>query len=334
MAQEYASKQPRGFNNFIKNVAIVGAGGNVGKYIVEQLLKTGKHKVTAISRIDSTSKIPEGAEVKKVDYNDSQSLVNAFQGQDALIITMGVMAPPGETSKLIEAAAAANVPWILPNEFGADPTNEELQKDVFLGAAKAEDREQIERLGKSSWIGVVCGFWYEYSLSHGPFTYGFDFKNQSVELYNDGSTKILTTTFPQVGRAVAKLLSLKILPEDENDKSVSLESFKNNFCFVSSFKVSQKDMLDSVLRVTGTNLNDWKVDYEPVVDRYQSGLAEFKKGNMLGFGKLLYARSFYPDNDTFDDTKGLHNTVLDLPKEDLDECTRRSMKMVEEGIFS
>ncbi len=94
------------------------AGGNVGKYIADALLKTGKHKVTAITRPDSTSKFPTGMEVKKVNYDDQSSLVEALQGQEVLIITMAVMAPEDQEAKLIEAAAAANVPWVLPNEYG------------------------------------------------------------------------------------------------------------------------------------------------------------------------------------------------------------------------
>lgn len=49
-------------------------GGSVGRYLVEELVKTGKHKVTAITRSDSTSKPPAGVEVKKVNYDDQDSL--------------------------------------------------------------------------------------------------------------------------------------------------------------------------------------------------------------------------------------------------------------------
>ncbi|KAJ7573845.1 hypothetical protein C8J56DRAFT_1173314 [Mycena floridula] len=69
-------------SNYIEKVAIVGAGGQMGSYIVEALLKTGKHHVTAITRIDSTCNLPTGVDIKKVD---SASLVAALQGQDALI---------------------------------------------------------------------------------------------------------------------------------------------------------------------------------------------------------------------------------------------------------
>ena len=84
--------------------------------MAEELLKTGKHTVTAITRVDSESHLPEGIEVKKVDYSNPSSLVEALQGQDALIITMSVFAPQDQQAKLIQAAADAKVPCVLRND--------------------------------------------------------------------------------------------------------------------------------------------------------------------------------------------------------------------------
>ena len=271
-------------------------------------------------------------EVKKVNYDNPSSLVDALKGQEVLIITMAVTAPKDQQTKLIEAAAAANVPWVLPNEFGGDPTAVEMQKDSLIGEGKAKYREHIEKLGKSSWIGIVCGFWYEYSLGGGSALYGFDFKNRAVTFYDDGNTCLNTSTWPQCGRAVANLLSLKVLPDDANDKSACLSDFRNKCVYVSSFNISQKDMLDSVMRVTGTSLKDWKVSYEPVQERYKAGVEELRNGSRLGFGKLLYARSFYPDKGgNYEERKGLHNDLLGLPKDNLDEYTKIAAQRAEKG---
>ncbi|KAK9373318.1 uncharacterized protein V1513DRAFT_184659 [Lipomyces chichibuensis] len=331
MTKEYASNQPLGFKNHIEKVAIVGAGGHVGKFITEALLQTGKHQVSAITREDSTSILPPGVIVRRVDYGDQSSLVEALKGQDALIITMNVMAPPEQQNKLIEAAATAGVPWVLPNEFGGDPLNVEIGKDNFLGDAKKAYRDYIETLDKSSWIGLACGFWYEFSLGGGSDRLGFDFKNRTVILMDNGTVKINTSTWPQVGRAVAKLLSLKILPATEDDESPALVNFKNKVVYVSSFTISQKDMLESVLRVTGTKLEDWKVINTTAKEQFQSGMQAVQRGDMSGFAKLLYARGFFPESSAnFEAIRGLNNDVLGLPKEDLDEFTKVGIKMSEE----
>jgi len=334
MAQEYASKQPQGFKNKIENVAIVGAGGQSGKFIVEAMLKNGKHKITAITREGSTNKIAEGVHVKKVNYDDPSSLVDALKGQDALVITMGVTAPPDQQTKLIEAAAAAGVPWVIPNEFGGDGLNEKAGKDIFLGPAKKAVRDHIEKLGKSSWIGIACGFWYEFSLGGGPYRYGFDFKKKTVTMYDDGTTLLDTSTWPQTGREVANLLLLKILPEDEHDKSPCLAQFQNNFVYASSFTISQKDMFESVLRVTGASADDWKVTHMPAKEAYDEGMKKFQSGDRSGFMLLMYARSFFPDGaGNFEASRGLDNDKLGLPKEDLDEFTKEGIRLSEIGYF-
>ena len=147
--------------------------------MTEALLKTGKHTVTAITRVDSNSQVPEGVEAKKVDYDNPSSLVEALQGQDALIITMSVMAPPDQQSKLIQAAADASVPWVLPNEWSPDTAYEALVKDVFPFQKLPKHRDLIVKLGKSCFIAVSTGFWYEWSLAV-PAAYGFDFANRAV----------------------------------------------------------------------------------------------------------------------------------------------------------
>ncbi len=49
--------------------------------MTEALLKTGKHTVTAITRADSRSTLPDSVAVKKVDYNEPETLVSALRGQ-------------------------------------------------------------------------------------------------------------------------------------------------------------------------------------------------------------------------------------------------------------
>jgi hypothetical protein len=330
MALQSNPTQPLGHKNYIKNVAIVGAGGNSGRPMAESLLATGKHVVTALTRTDSTTPLPAGVSVTRVDYNDQSSLVAALRGQDVLIITLSVTAPHDQESKLVEAAAAADVPWVLPNEWSPDMANESLSKDVFIGNAKAATRALISKLGVSSWIAVSTGFWYEWSLAI-PLSYGFDFKNRSVTLFDEGETKICTSTWPQVGRAVASLLSLKITPDGEGDEKQCLERFKNGYVYVSSFTLSQKDMLNSVLRVTNTRLEEWKVIKEPVKERYAKGVEQMQKGDRMGFAKAMYARVFYPDDcGNVEKTRGLQNELLGLPKEDLDEFTKKAIARAEE----
>lgn len=103
--------------------------------MTEALLKTGKHTVTAITRVDSKTKLPQGVTTKTVDYEEPGTITAALQGQDALVITLSGYALANE-SNLIKAAADANVPWVLPNEWSPDTANEEMVKDVMVFQTK------------------------------------------------------------------------------------------------------------------------------------------------------------------------------------------------------
>lgn len=119
---------------------------------------------------------------------------------------MTVTAAKDTQAKLIRAAAAAGVPWVLPNEFGMYNTDE-AQNDT-IGQSKTKDRQLIESLDLS-YVGVTCGFWYEYSLP-APQLYGFDIAKREAVFFDDGTQKINTSTWGQTGRAVAAILSLPL----------------------------------------------------------------------------------------------------------------------------
>jgi hypothetical protein len=128
---------------------------------------------------------------------------------------------------------------------------------------------------------------------------------------------------------VAKVLSLKELPDDDNDKSLTVSGWLNKALYIKSFVISQNEIFESVKRVTATSDADWTVLYETTKKRYEDGLALFKSGNMAGFSKLLYARAFYPDGPSDCSVKA-QNELLSLSEESLDEATQVGIDMVKE----
>lgn len=320
--------------NHIRNIAIVGAAGQLGKFIVAALLSKNAFNITAITRNGSPTP-PAGVNVATVDYDEPDTIVAALEGQDALIITMSIMAPPEQQAKLIQAAAKAGVPWVLPNEFGGDTNNIAVGNDTGIGAPKKKTRELIENLGVSSWIAVATGFWYEYSLA-GPSLYGIDINKREVVFFDEGKERINTSTWPQVGRAIANLLALPVHPKDENDKSVTLSWYRNRFVFVSSFTLNQREMLDSVERVTGTTDADWKISNVSSKERFEESKSRMANGERIGFAHALYTRYFFPGEKAalYEVTRGLANENLGLPKEDLDEFTKEAVRLAESGYFT
>ena len=204
------------------------ANGNIGKYITAALLKTGTHTVTAITRTNSQSNFSEGVSSKSIDYSKPETLVDALKGQDALIITLSGGAPKGTEEQLIRAAGEASVPWILPSDFTPDTANKVLTKGVPVFEARVAIHKVIEDLGKSSYISFVTGFWYEYCLAM-PMAFGFDFAEKAATLFDEGETDVSFSTLPQVGRAVAALLSLPVEAEGAKD-APCLEALRIKWC--------------------------------------------------------------------------------------------------------
>jgi len=296
--------------------------------MAEALVATGKHTVTALTRPDSTSPIPAGVKSVTVDYTDKESLVAALRGQDALIITLAVTSPRETHSTLVEAAAAAGVPWILPNAWGVDSTSvidATLAEDVPGFGVQPVQREHIASLGVSSYISVSTGFWYEWSVAI-PAAFGFDFASRTATFYDDGKTLLSLSTWPQVGRAIVTLFSLPV--EKEEGSELCLADFRNKLIYIASFTTSQAEILESILRVTGDKREDWKIEYETSWERFEQGREAMKQGDRLGFARLLYARSMYPVPGVAntEKTHGLTNEMLGLQKEDLDEATKLAIE--------
>ena len=261
-----------------------------------------------------------------VNYDDEESLISALRGQQFLVLTLSVHAPPDTHSKIVQAAVKAGVPYIMPNSYGFDIFHEGIRNDIPRIPEQLEHVLEIEKLG-ASYVNMVCGHWYEWSLIAFKEGFGFDFQNKQVTFYDEGKTKCDISTWRQCGRALAALLSLP-----EEGVSPALADWKNKGLYISSFKISQRDMLDSIHRVTGSTDADWKIDYEPAEKRYKDGWKEMEQGSRMGFAKLMYARAFYPNGGAeFESTRGLANEALGLAKEDLDEATKRALDMLASG---
>ena len=290
------------------------------------MLKTGKHTVTAVTRADSKTALPAGVEIARVNYeDDGQSLTSALKGQQFLVITLPARGPPDLQSKIVKAAADAGVPYVMPNAYGFDFQHEFFNEDPYtVGSRKIFD--QLKSLDLSH-IVMTCGFWYEWSLALGESWFGFDITNRKVTFFDDGKTPITVSTWRQCGRALAKFLSLP-----ESDASPSVSQWKNKTLFVASFTVSQRDMLDSLNRVLKTTDKDWQITHEPSDKRLQEGIAEMQKGMVTGFAKSMYSRVFMPKGvGNHEAVRGLDNEKIGLPKEDLDEATKKTVQMIDDG---
>lgn len=259
-----------------------------------------------------------------MDYSSDANIKEALTGIEFLIITLPVTAPPDLHSRIVNAAASAGVKYIMPNYYGyaLSERTAHIPSDPMLAGFEGfiNNVRAVSSQGVK-FVALVCGFWYEWSLGIGDAWYGFDIANRKVTFYDDGLKKINTSTWDLCGDAVAKVLSGDV--EKWADKAV----------YISSFFVSQRDMLDSLHRVLGTTDADWEIKYQDAEERYEEGMKELNEGNRLGFPKAMYAKTFYPEGrGDYETGWGLDNEKLGLKQEELDDATKRTVKMVESGF--
>ena len=268
-----------------------------------------------------TSSFPPNVRILKGSYDNAAFLISALQGQDVLIVLLGLTVPTSVGVNIIDAAAKAGVPWILPTEFGCDNGNQKLRSEVFAITMKDLYRERIAQLGVSSWIGIVNNPWFDFSLKSGLF--GIDIANRRARLYDNGAVKANTTMLRKVGKSVAALLSLP---------DAQLAQFKNQFAYLSSFRVSQREMLDAVIHVTGTSEKDWTVEKVSTVEAIDSVKVKANAGDMSAVMELLYGTVFREGyGGDYDGTRMIVNKMLGLKDEDFEVTVREIVRDIEKS---
>lgn len=123
------------------------------------------------------------------------------------------------------------------------------------------------------------------------------------------------TTLPTIGHAVVSLLEL---PSEQRNL------FSNKLVYISSFCISQIDLLGSIQRVTSFPQSSWDIQFQDTEAKVAAGKEKLKHGDMSGYADLIYGHVFKDGAGGNHQARvGLSNQVLSLPSEDLDEEVKR-----------
>eukprot|EP01119_Soliformovum_irregulare_P009324 TRINITY_DN22556_c0_g1_i1.p1 TRINITY_DN22556_c0_g1~~TRINITY_DN22556_c0_g1_i1.p1 ORF type:complete len:297 (-),score=88.91 TRINITY_DN22556_c0_g1_i1:46-936(-) len=224
----------------VKNIAIIGASGNVGQAVVNAINEQPKifDSITILTATSSDdpkweSHKAKGYKIVQVNLDDKANLTQSLKGVDLVLSTVG-NALFAKQPFYIDAAIDAGVKWFVPSEFGSDL--EVNANEPVFGHKVATDKHLKSVQDKISHVNIYTGPFAGWGLSNGFL--GFDVKNHSYTLYDDGKQKSTFTDLPDVGRFAVAIIK-------------NPEPFKNRAARVAGFTATQLEIVDALEKKSG-----------------------------------------------------------------------------------
>ncbi|KAI1184070.1 hypothetical protein F5B17DRAFT_413509 [Nemania serpens] len=260
----------------IKNIAVVGGTGNLGRVAVRELVDAG-FTVTVLTREGSAPTVPDGVALKVVDYTSVESLTTALEGQDALVSVIGTVAVGGQRP-LVDAAVAAGVRRFIPSEFGINTRilGKEPIGTIVQGKIQTLNyaHEKSKQNPSFTWTAISTGLFFDWGLEHGSI--GLDKATKTATIYDSGNEPYQASNLPLIGKAIAAVLKH---PEQTVNRYISIASFNPN----------QNQVLEIVEKLTGEK---WTVNHLTTAEQQQIGTEKLSKGDYSAFSNFLRKRVY------------------------------------------
>lgn len=299
----------------LKKIALVGANGHLGPYVLEQLLAEPSFTVTVLSRKSSKSTYSDRVQIVRVDDDMStDSLIEALRGQDALVITMAGSRVE-EQFRLADACMAAGVKRIIPADFGScDSADDVTLKILPLYSGKKKVRDYVDELAAKpgstlTWTAFVCGHFFDYGLKH--VLLRFDIKKRKADILDGGDVKWSATNLATIGKATVRIL----LKEEET---------KNKLLYIQSFNTTQNEVLASFEKATGSK---WTTTHSSAQEVIKTNRQKADEGDPEAVEEIVSAHGIVAAN--WEGKPTFANELLNLEKESLDEVTARCVREVD-----
>jgi len=264
-----------------KNFAVVGAG-NIGKFIVDELLKLKASgaisSVIVISRSDASTPewISKGAKFAIVDYDSPPTFASAFSDVDVVISTVGRDGVPKQIG-LAVAAKSANVKLFIPSDFDTPLSKTEPGTPAY---DKLQAHNKLKELDLP-FVSFRTGLFTDAIFV--PFL-GFDLENGKFDIGGEGNSPLSFTTRPDIARYLAYVLTT-LPPSKLEWRTFAIEGERLTF----------NEVISRYQAKTGKKLEVTYTSREVLQERLSKNPADF-----LSFLKLV-----------FDKGEGISGTELD-----------------------
>jgi len=291
-----------------KNVILVGAAGSLGEPTLAALLAANSFKVSVLTRKSSKSTYPAKVKVVPVDFTNHDELVEAFKGQDAVVVTMGDFHSLHDLQTfMIDAAIEAGVKRFVPSNWGFDlESGPGSWQELLIPKYKTRDYlRQKAKEGKITWTTVINGLFLDWALELGYLN--FDFTKKTVGVFDEGTNPIMLTTLSSVADSVVGILS-------------NPSATENKFIRIHDFLASNLDVIHAVEFITGIQFEKSTVDTDELME---TGRKMEKSDASVGVQALalLWGRQRGGEWDENDESG-----LVGLVKKDLKEEAEKSLR--------
>ncbi|KAK9235016.1 hypothetical protein V1525DRAFT_411243 [Lipomyces kononenkoae] len=292
----------------LKNIAIIGASGSVGKVILDAFVGASQFNVTVLSRSTSSATFPAGFTVRKSDFSE-QDLVSAFKGQDAVISVVG-LGGFTDQKKFIDAAVSAGVKRFIPSEFSANTLSPAVLQLLPVFEQKKEVLEYLKTKEASglTWTAIWTALFFDWCLNNGFL--GFEIATRTATIWDGGNNVFTLTNADQLRRAVIAVLERPAQTANRN-------------LYIASVETSQKELLAALEEATSSK---WTVTDTTTDKQVSEGLEKLGKGDMTGALILVRATSLGNTPNlraNYVRDEQLANDILGLKLESVEETVKR-----------
>ncbi|CAI7578236.1 unnamed protein product [Penicillium glandicola] len=294
--------------SYLKNVAIIGASGSIGKIVLDGLVASSRFEITIISRKESEAIFPPGITVLQTDYSD-EGLEAAFEGKDVVISVVGATAF-GEQRKFVDAAIRAGVRRFIPSEFSINSQNDAVLQLLPLFEQKKELVEYLKSKETDglTWTGIASSGLFDWGLANGFLE--FDIVSHTATIWDGGNKSFTLTNEKALSEAVASVL---IHPHET----------ENQFMFIASVETTQKDILAALEEESGVQ---WTVNETTTDIQVNEAVKKLAAGDFNGAFALVRATVFGNTpglNSNYAKEEKLANNVLGLQLEAIKDVVKR-----------
>ncbi|KAM5350210.1 hypothetical protein ACJ41O_006715 [Fusarium nematophilum] len=248
-------------DNTIRNVALVGAAGNLGSEILKALHAVDQFNLTVLVREPSFADGRLPVSVKVIDYDNPGCIVKALEGQDAVVSAVSRDAIPLQ-ARLVEAAVTAGVKRFIPSEFGANLQNPQTRQ-LINNKEKVRVEELLEhyaRLGRMTYTFIYNNVFLDWGMRSGLI---LDPKGATVNLFDGGARQVSMSRVPTVAKAGANVL-------------LHAEETTNRSIYIHEATVSQLELYSIAREIFPKK--EWKATVVDTEELQEKALAQMRSG--------------------------------------------------------